>query len=228
MSAQMKQKKIEELSIITNVFGETTEMTHSRPDSPEKSDHVVKPYHNPYMSSEYENLSKMLNTRRQYEPPLTQNSNSRDSNFDRIQQSQKYDQFNRAYQSEKYSNIDHISTLSQLLQRGQQSQQKIEHLTRPITTKVNLINSKNVDELREIMRNFNRQICASLENTEIINIDDITEDFNMVSDKISKYNESISKWYDNKYYSDKEKLYESIEDEVKKFYSFENNDFISF
>ena len=58
-------------------------------------------------------------------------------------------------------------------------------------------------------------------------MDEFKEGFNTVLEKISKYNESIVDWYDEKYYSDKNKLYKSIEDEETKLFVYEKSDFIS-
>jgi hypothetical protein len=66
-----------------------------------------------------------------------------------------------------------------------------------------------------------------LEKIEKINIDEFKDSYNFVLEKISKYNDSIDVWYDDKYNFDKEKLYASIEEDNKKLYSFEKLDFIS-
>ena len=62
---------------------------------------------------------------------------------------------------------------------------------------------------------------------EKINVDEFRDGFNVVLEKLSKYNDSIDTWYDDKYNSDKNKFYASIEEDEKKLFSFEKLDFIS-
>jgi hypothetical protein len=90
-----------------------------------------------------------------------------------------------------------------------------------------LINGDSVDELREIIRDFNQKIGSSLEKIEKINVDEFRDGFNVVLESLSKYNDSIDTWYDDKYKSDKKKFFSSIEEDEKKLFSFEKLDFIS-
>ena len=137
---------------------------------------------------------------------------------------------------QKMQDLKRIHFLQQLqklqqLQQIKQNQQELEknsfeQQVNPILTKIKLINSDSIDEIRVLIKDLNQKIDLSLDQIDKININEFKNRFNIVFEKLLKYNDSIDTWHDNKYISDKEKFYASIEEEQKLF-SFEKLDFIS-
>jgi len=91
---------------------------------------------------------------------------------------------------------------------------------------ISLINNNNIDELNNYLKKLVNIIGLSLNKIEIIDIEKIKEECDKILKKIEKYNNIITNWYDDKFYSDKQIFEKNMENEQKKSFSFNNNDFI--
>lgn len=98
------------------------------------------------------------------------------------------------------------------LQRFEQQQmyQDSEQITTHIS-KTKMINSSTSEKIKDSLSNLTKTILTVFNTDEKINIDTVKLKFNEIIDAVESYNNELDSWYDDKYYSDKEKLYESIE-----------------
>jgi hypothetical protein len=97
----------------------------------------------------------------------------------------------------------------------------------PTFNKINTINGNSSEEIRMLLNNFNKSINNSLDKISKIDILEIKTNLDNIFKIFSSYNDDINNWYDIKYQTDKEKLYQSILLTDTKFSSYEKSDFIS-
>ena len=96
----------------------------------------------------------------------------------------------------------------------------------PIKKKVVLINNENGEQIIENIEKLNKKMKKIIEKSEIINIDVINEKISEIIKIVDEHNKTLIDWYDNKYFSDQEKLFKSIENFDLNFEDFRKNDYV--
>ena len=103
---------------------------------------------------------------------------------------------------------------------------RTHEIQQPEFSKTKLINSTSNNELRTVLGDFNKFVTLSLDKIEKIDIDEFKQNLDIVFDTITKYNQDIASWNDDKFYSDKNKFYDSIKQSDNIFFNYEKSDFI--
>lgn len=153
-------------------------------------------------------------------PSMNQEIQNRIQYMQRIQHLQflqKLEQQQQQQQQQEMSNV--MPDFQKILNQRSRYEQKLN--------KVNLVNSNTPEKIRSILTDFNKQVIDSIEKIEKIDVDEIKNNLDRVFEIITTYNDSIDTWYDEKFHSDKQKLYESIEMSDKNLNLYEKMDFIS-
>lgn len=138
----------------------------------------------------------------------------------------------------KIKDIQRLQHL-QFLQKLQEQQKHSQNITqfnqlnhqnskpKPVMEDLKLINGNSFDIVRSISSKLNKYVMTNLDKIEKINVDEIKKELDDLFGNINKYNTALDSWYDEKFYSDKKKLYKSIELTDKNIVVYENLDFIS-
>lgn len=119
----------------------------------------------------------------------------------------------------------HSQNITQFNQFNQLNHQNSK--PKPVMEDLKLINGNSFDIVRSISSKLNKYVMTNLDKIEKINVDEIKKDLDDLFGNINKYNTALDSWYDEKFYSDKKKLYKSIEMTDKNIVVYENLDFIS-
>ncbi len=122
-------------------------------------------------------------------------------------------------QSQNISQFNRFNQLNQFNHQNSKPEPEMENLK--------LINGNSFDILRSISSKLNKYVMSNLDKIEKINIDEIKKDLDELFGNINKYNTALDSWYDEKFYSDKKKLYKSIKMTEKNIDAYEKLDFIS-
>ena len=123
--------------------------------------------------------------------------------------------------------IPSINNFEQFMRHRGKSMESRTHIEQfESFNKGNTTNSKISTDIHKKMAEFYKHITTSIDEAKHIDTDDIKLKFESVIDVITKYNQDISSWYDDKFYSDKEKLYKSISMADETYDSFADSDFI--
>lgn len=114
----------------------------------------------------------------------------------------------------------------EMVQPSQKCEKQV--IQSPTFSKINLINSSSNNDLRCILNEFNKIVCSSLDKVEHINIEEFKTNLYVLFETISKYNQDISSWYDDKFNYDRCQLFKNIINaDNTKFSSYAKLDFIS-
>jgi hypothetical protein len=122
-------------------------------------------------------------------------------------------------QSQTISQFNQFNQFKQLNHHNSKPEPEMENLK--------LINGNSFDIVRLISSKLNKYVMSNLDKIEKINVDEIKQELDDLFDNINKYNNTLDSWYDEKFYSDKKKLYKSIEMTEKNMDEYEKLDFIS-